>query len=155
MTIVVDIPGRARLELEHLVLDVNGTLTDHGELLAGVEERLSRLRLALEIHLVSGDTFGTLASVAEKLEPSSVHTIRDGSDKLEILRRLGPERCAVVGNGTNDVPALKGAALGLAVLGPEGTSTAALMAADAVCRSILDALDLLLDERALQATLRV
>jgi soluble P-type ATPase len=40
------------------------------------------------------------------------------------------------------------------VLGPEGAAAGALRAADVVCASILDALDLLLDERALAATLR-
>jgi soluble P-type ATPase len=49
---------------------------------------------------------------------------------------------------------LAAAALGIAVLGPEGASSTALRAADVVCPSILHALDLLLDDRALAATLR-
>jgi soluble P-type ATPase len=44
--------------------------------------------------------------------------------------------------------------VGIAVLGREGVSTLALQSADAVCSSISDALDLLMDERALIATLR-
>jgi soluble P-type ATPase len=40
------------------------------------------------------------------------------------------------------------------VIGPEGAATATLVAADIVCRSIGDALELLLDDRALAATLR-
>jgi hypothetical protein len=43
----------------------------------------------------------------------------------------------------NDAPALREAALGIAVLGPEGTATATLAAADIVCRSVLNALDML------------
>ena len=46
------------------------------------------------------------------------------------------------------------AALGIAVIGPEGAAGAAVRVADVVCGSILDALDLLLDETALRATLR-
>ena len=49
---------------------------------------------------------------------------------------------------------LEAAALGLAVLGPEGASAAALRSADVVCASAADALDLLLDPKALSATLR-
>ena len=60
----------------------------------------------------------------------------------------------VIGNGANDVLVLEGAALGIAVIGPEGASSAALRAADVVCASIVDALDLLLEPRALTATLR-
>jgi soluble P-type ATPase len=44
--------------------------------------------------------------------------------------------------------------LGIAILGPEGASGLTLGVADVVCRSITDALDLLLDRRALIATIR-
>ena len=37
------IPGVAEPRLEHLLVDVNGTLTNRGELLDGVEARLGRL----------------------------------------------------------------------------------------------------------------
>jgi soluble P-type ATPase len=45
-------------------------------------------------------------------------------------------------------------ALGIAVIGGEGAASAAIQAADVVCASIGAALDLLLDEQALGATLR-
>ncbi|MFI6743040.1 hypothetical protein ACIBI9_59975 [Nonomuraea sp. NPDC050451] len=61
---------------------------------------------------------------------------------------------AVVGNGVNDRQALAAAVLGVAVLGPEGASSRALLVADVVCATIIDALDLLLGPRALTATLR-
>ncbi len=67
---------------------------------------------------------------------------------------LGPERCVAIGNGANDAAMLEAAALGIAVVGPEGAAASAVGNADVVCTSITDALDLLLDERALIATLR-
>jgi P-type E1-E2 ATPase len=151
--LVVRVPEGPTLELEHLLLDVNGTLTDRGELVEGVSERLQKLRETLRLHLASGDTFGTLEHVAQELDLTPQRVTR-GAEKAEILRALGAERCAVVGNGANDVPALETAALGIAVIGPEGASGAAVGAADVVCRSIEEALDLLLDARALAATLR-
>ena len=153
MTLSVPIPGRAGLRLDHLVLDVNGTLTNRGVLIDGVSERLGRLRDALEIRLVSADTFGTLGSIAERLGVAAVSAV-SGEDKLGVLDGLGRDRCAVIGNGANDVLVLEAAALGLAVLGPEGASAAALRSADVVCASAADALDLLLDPQALSATLR-
>ena len=135
------------------MLDVNGTLTSRGALLSGVQTRLDVLRARLAIHLVSADTFGTLASIAELLEASAVRA-GSGEDKLRELERLGPERSAVIGNGANDVLVLEAAALGVAVIGPEGASAAAMRAADVVCTSVLDALDLLLEPKALSATLR-
>ena len=44
MTLPVSIPGRPDLRLEHLLLDVNGTLTNRGVLLDVVKGRLERLR---------------------------------------------------------------------------------------------------------------
>ncbi len=151
--IVVDVPGRGRLELEHLLLDVNGTLSDRGRLLPGVVARLGRLREELAVRLVSADTFGSLAPTAARLGLEAV-TAPDGEEKRALVERLGAGRCVVVGNGANDAAALRAAGLGIAVLGPEGASAEALQAADIVCRTILEALDLLLDERALVATLR-
>ncbi|MGO9820215.1 MAG: ATPase P [Solirubrobacteraceae bacterium] len=153
MPIEIAIPGLADLQLQHLMLDVNGTLTNRGALLSGVQTRLDALRARLTIHLVSADTFGTLAPIAELLEVSAVRA-GSGEDKLRELERLGPERSAVIGNGANDVLVLEAAALGVAVIGPEGASAAALRAADVVCTSVLDALDLLLEPKALSATLR-
>jgi soluble P-type ATPase len=149
----IAIPGRPSLELEHLLLDVNGTLTDRGELIDGVADKLGRLGETLEAHLLSADTFGSLADVASALGVRST-TVLDGEEKLAFVRELGPERCAAIGNGANDARMLGEAALGIAVIGGEGAATAAIQAADVVCASIGAALDLLLDELALAASLR-
>lgn len=153
MTLSVEIPGRGRLELEHLVLDVNGTLTSRGVLLDGVAERIRAVGARLVVRLLSADTFGTLGDVARELGVEA-QAAADGEAKLRVLEALGPERCAVIGNGANDALVLAVAALGIAVIGPEGASLAALQAADLVCGSTVEALDLLLDERALVASLR-
>jgi P-type E1-E2 ATPase len=151
--LTVDIPGRATLVLQAAVLDVNGTVADRGELIDGVEVGLRRLASRLRVVLVSADTFGTVGAIAARLGVEA-RTVADGEGKVRILDELGRDGCAVVGNGANEVPALGAAALGIAVLGPEGTSREALDAADVVCASIQDALALLGDEQALRATLR-
>ena len=153
MPISIDIPGREQLLLEHLVLDLNGTLTNRGELIEGVAERLSRLASRLEVQLLSADTFGVLAGVSEELQAHS-RTVTTGEEKARCVWELGAERCAAVGNGANDSAMLDIAGLGIAVVGPEGTAAEAIRNAAVVCGSIIDALDLLLDERALVATLR-
>jgi P-type E1-E2 ATPase len=146
------IPGRP-LEIAHLLLDVNGTVTDRGRLIEGVGERLARMRSEVAIQLVSADTFGTLAETAALLGLEARPT-ENGEEKRGLVEELGPARCAAVGNGLNDVPMLEAAALAIAIVGPDGASAHAVAAADIVCASIVQALDLLLDERALIATLR-
>jgi P-type E1-E2 ATPase len=153
MPLSFEIPGSGTLVLEHLVLDVNGTLTDRGALIDGVSERLAEISTLLDVHVLSADTFGTLGSVATELglEPQTIST---GDDKARFVAELGAEVCVAIGNGANDAPMLDAAAIGLAVLGPEGAASSALAAADVVCGSIVDALGLLVDDRALIATLR-
>jgi len=58
------------------------------------------------------------------------------------------------GNGANDAGMLQAAALGMAVLGPEGLAREALQEADVVMTSVHDGLDLLPHPRRLVATLR-
>jgi len=153
MALLVDIPGRQGFELNFLLLDLNGTLSDRGALIDGAADRLARLRPRLDVRLLSADTFGTLDSIATALGVQA-QRVATGADKLAVLQALGAERCAAVGNGMNDLAMIREAAVGIVVVEGEGTSGATLAAADVVCRSILDALDLLADPQALASTLR-
>jgi soluble P-type ATPase len=154
MAIQLDIPGRGSLQLEHLLLDQNGTLTNRGALIDGVRDRLTRIGEHLALHVLTADTFGTLDALSGELGVEG-HRVSTGAEKLTFLNALGGERCAAIGNGNNDVLMLTAAAVGIAVIGPEGASSSAIAAAGLVCTSIIDALELLLDERVLVATLRV
>ena len=66
MTIVVPC-GQHTLILEHLILDVNGTLAEAGKLLPGVADRIERLRDQIQVLLVSADTYNTLDEIATTL----------------------------------------------------------------------------------------
>jgi P-type E1-E2 ATPase len=153
VALTADIPGRAPLHVEHVVFDVNGTLSNRGVLIDGVQDLLERVGERLEVYLLSADTFGTLDAVAARLGARAT-AISSGDDKRRVVEELGADRCVAIGNGANDEAMLTSAALGIAVVGPEGAAGAALRAADVVCASIHDALALLLDEQALRATLR-
>jgi soluble P-type ATPase len=139
--------------LEHLVLDVNGTLSWRGELIDGVAERVEAISASLTVHLLTADTYGTASELGERLG-AGVTRIESGDDKAAFIVLTGPGSTVAIGNGRNDVAMFGVARLSIAVVGPEGASAAALAAADVVASSILDALDLLIDDRALRATLR-
>jgi P-type E1-E2 ATPase len=147
------VPGASGLEIENLVLDLNGTLSDRGILIDGVAERIGSLARAVEVHLVTADTLGTAARLAGEL-PVALTTISHGSDKADYVASLGAKRTVAIGNGRNDEAMIRTAALGICVIGPEGAASSAILAADVVCNSILDALDLLLVEATLPSTLR-
>jgi soluble P-type ATPase len=49
----LNIPGRDNVSLEHLVMDVNGTLAVDGILLSGVAKRVGALRNRLTVHLLT------------------------------------------------------------------------------------------------------
>jgi soluble P-type ATPase len=152
----IDIPGFGTLDLRHLVLDYNGTIALDGGLLPGVAERLAGLAQDLELHVVTADTFGTVAARLKDLpcRLSVLPPVGQDEAKLAYVRSLGASRVVAVGNGRNDRLMLREAALGLAVLGGEGASALALQAADVVCPDILAALDLLACPLRLVATLR-
>jgi len=149
----VPVPGGEDLILEHLVLDVNGTLTDRGEPITVAVSALERLAEHLQLHLLTADTFGTAAALAASLG-CEFHKVDSAEDKHRHIRALGAHQCVAVGNGRNDRLMLRAAALGIAVLGPEGLHAEALAAADVLALSIDEALGLLSDPRTLTATLR-
>jgi P-type E1-E2 ATPase len=151
--IQLDIPGKAQFNLEHLVLDVNGTLAVDGKLLEGVAERIAALKQRLQVHLLTADTYGRQAVIDEQLGLKSSRLTAGGEaeQKGRYVRELGADKVVAIGNGANDAGMLKAAAIGIAVLGGEGCAVEALLAADVVAR---DALDLLDNPRRLVATLR-
>lgn len=153
----IEIPGRGGYALARLVIDVNGTMTEDGDLIAGVKERFVRLQRELELVMVTADTYGRQVAIDRELEMEAVRLEPGKSEapqKAELVRRLGSDATVAIGNGANDALMLKEAAIGIAVIGPEGASAAVLQSADVVTRSILDALDLLRYPRRLVATLR-
>jgi soluble P-type ATPase len=152
----LDIPGYGALTLEHLVLDVNGTIAGAGVLLPGVAAHLSAIADTLHPVAITADTQGTAAELGHALG-IEVHIIASGweaGDKLALVEDLGPDSVVAIGNGANDALVLRASALGICVIGPEGASRAALESADIVVGSIDAALGLLVDPRRLIATLR-
>lgn len=150
------IPGKGSYDIHYLLLDMNGTIGLDGALLEGVADRLARLPQTVRPLIATADTHGGASLVGERLGIETV-TLEPGDEaeaKLAILSRLGAEQTVAVGNGANDVLILKESAVGICVLGQEGASAAAALAADVLVHDIRDALDLLLHPQRLVATLR-
>jgi len=152
----IAIPHYGTLSIRHVVLDYNGTLAKDGELLPGLRELLKPVCERFYVHVITSDTFGTVAKAFEgssasiKVLQSNDHT----GEKASYLEGLGAAQCVAVGNGNNDVRMLETAGLGIALLGDEGCATKTLLASDIVCKSIEDVVGLLLCNKRIVATLR-
>ncbi len=154
--IELDIPGRGNFKLEHLVLDVNGTIAKDGRLLDKVAKQLAALKDRLTIHLITADTYGKQDHIDLMLGMNAVR-LQSGDEakqKGDYVRRLGAEKVIAIGQGANDADMLKAAAVGIAVLGDEGLAVEALVNAAVVLHTIYDAINLLEFPSRLVATLR-
>ncbi|WP_297057717.1 ATPase P [Thermosulfurimonas sp.] len=152
----VEIPGFGPVEIAHLVSDFTGTLSVDGRLVEGVRERLLSLSERLTIHILTADTFGTAERELSGI-PCRFHRLSGENhdhQKEAYVRKLGPEQVMALGNGLNDRLMLRAARVGVAVMLPEGVAVEALLSADILVRSPVEALDLLLEPRRLKATLR-
>ena len=154
--IEISIPGFRLLRLEHLVLDYNGTVAVDGRLIPGVKDRLQILGDDLRIHIITADTFGQVrASVADlKCYLHILPPEGQAEAKRDYIRGINADRTVCIGNGRNDRLMLQDAALGIAVILSEGACSGSITAADVVCTSIVEALDLLHHPLRLTATLR-
>ena len=150
--IKIEIPGRETIEIEHVVLDYNGTIALDGQLIAGAAERMSKLA---RIYVLTADTYGTVRAQCAGLgaEIMTFPRANAADCKEEIVRSLGG-KAACIGNGFNDIKMFDIAELAIAVMDGEGVCAALISHADVLVRSAEEGLDLLLKPDRLRATLR-
>jgi len=145
------------LQIEHLVIDYNGTIATDGTLIAGVDALIGELARSVTVHILTADTHGSVEKQVGHL-PCTIERIAAGREdvaKQAFVRDLEGAVSVCVGNGRNDRLMLREAALGIAVIGREGASADALDGADIVVTSIIDALELVLKPLRLLATIRI
>lgn len=149
----VIIPGRKSLLLRRVILDFNGTIATDGKLMSEVRNPLRKLAQRLEVIVLTGDTHGTAHRALRGL-PLDMYVVKTGAEKRESLSESEWRETAVIGNGVNDVPMAKAAALAIGVLGREGASAELLRSVDIVTPHIVTALELFMHPQRLVATLR-
>ena len=152
----ISIPGRGYYHIEYLILDLNGTIALDGKLIRGVKERISALSTKVQVIVVTADTNKNAELLLKDL-PVALRRIEEAGEreqKARLAKEKGEGRSVCVGNGSNDVSMLKESAIGICIVGREGASSEAMMAADLVVSSINDALELLLKPHRMKASLR-
>ncbi|EHL31727.1 hypothetical protein LDG_6393 [Legionella drancourtii LLAP12] len=154
--IKVNIPGFTDLTIHDVILDYNGTLAVDGLLITGVASELIELSKKVTIHVVTGDSLGTAKSELQGI-PCNVLIVppmEQGLAKQNYLQKLNAKETVSIGNGRNDQQVMKDSAVGILILGKEGTAVEALNAADIVVSNIFDAINLLQHPNRLLSTLR-
>ena len=154
--ISIKIPNISTFEIQHLVLDYNGTLATDGKPIEGIVELIHELSQKLTIHIITADTFGTISNYFADINVGIkiISGEKQGEQKANFVKSLNAVSVVAIGNGANDALMLKSAELGIAVIQAEGASTQALINSDIACTSITDALNLLLNPLRIAATLR-
>lgn len=87
----IEIPGYRTLEIEHLLLDYNGTIAEDGVIRRSVRDLLLLLSGRLDLHVLTADTHGTAKSECEgiPLHLDTFPTSDAASRKLAKLQELG------------------------------------------------------------------
>lgn len=146
--------GIGEIELDTIVLDLNGTIALHGKIVPGVKERLTKLKdLGFTIYLFSGDQRGNVAELAQKLG-IDFKKASTAEEKEKLMLDLDKGKTVAIGNARIDIGTFKQAKLRIGTLQTEGIHVAILEHLDILVPSINDALDLLLDVSAFNATMR-
>ena len=135
--IKLEIPGEGELILDHLVLDVNGTLAIDGQLL-------------------TADTHGKQAEIDQVLglKAIRVKSGKEAAQKATFVKEIGPEHAAAIGQGANDAFMLAEARIGICILSKEGTAVNTLLSTDLAVPDTETALNLFLFPKRLIASLR-
>jgi len=148
------IPGQKELEINTIILDLNGTLSVGGVVPSGVKERLDALKAkGFRILFFTGNTRNDADELAANLH-IEWKLAKSAEEKRTEALQLEPETCASIGNGLIDLALMKTVKLRIVTLQAEGVHVQTLLNSDIVVPSILDALDLFIDEQRLVATLR-
>jgi soluble P-type ATPase len=154
--IQISIPNTKTYSFEHLVLDLNGTLSCDGDLIPGVEDQLIGLSNKINIHILTADTFGQGMAQTKDINcfTKILQTNNQSLEKQDYVISLDSSKCVCIGNGYNDHLMVKVAVVGIAVIQCEGAAVQTILNADIACPDIKTALDLLIFPKRLIATLR-
>jgi soluble P-type ATPase len=154
---IYNIPNFGKIEIHNILLDLNGTLTNYGNYPNELKKLIDQAKTHFDVYLISANTRGTLDRIANELGIKAIHIPKTKSEtksKLTTLRVLKPEHTIAIGNGNNDMEIITQAVIGIGVIGNEGASIQSLISSDLVVHNIIDAFKIILDGKALIATLR-
>ena len=138
--------GLPTLEIDFILLDFEGTVASDRRVHPKVKDKINLLSKRAKIYVLARGEKEAGEEVLRNVKAETVFFKEPtvSREKLDFIRRLGPERTVAVGNGVDDALIIGEAALGICIMSKEGTSAETLRQADLIFSNILDALDFLL-----------
>ena len=103
--IKIDVPGWGNMELENIVLDLNGTIATDGKILPEVKQRMESLSEGVKIYVLTADTYGTANDEIRDMKAELVKIAGEDTQKgkCEFVKTLDLERTVAIGNGNSDL----------------------------------------------------
>ena len=152
---IIDIPGRLKIDIRYIVFDFNGTIAVDGIISENIRKKIKLLSKKFTLYVLTSDTYGTAKKECEGL-PVILKTFIGAASiqKSLILNELGSKYCACFGNGYNDINMLECSGLSIAVLSKEGMCSQLVTRADILVNDICDGIDLFLKPVRIIADLR-
>lgn len=152
----IKVPGRCDYSIENIVFDYNGTIAVNGKITPSTKEKLSILCSIANVYVLTADTYGSATNECQGMDLALKTFANDNAAdcKANIVNELGADKTICFGNGYNDTKMFKAAVLSVAVLEKEGMCSNLLSESDIIVKSIEDGINLLLNQKALIATLR-
>ena len=148
-------PNKEQIIIENIILDLNGTLAVHGKVSDKTKDLILRLqKLKYNIVLISGDIRGNAATIANELG-LKLYLGVNSNEKAIQMQRFDKERTVAVGNARIDIGTFENAKISIATMQAEGIHTGILKHVDILVPNIEDALNLFIDIKSLEATLRI
>jgi len=152
---IFNIPQIGAIEIHTIVLDLNGTLAVYGVLSEKTKELIRQLKkLQYRLVLISGDIRGQAREVADDLD-LELFLGKTSEEKAQQMQQFDKEKTAAIGNARIDIGTFKNAKITIATLQAEGIHTGILPHIDILVPSIEDALQLFIDKKSMEGTLRI
>jgi P-type E1-E2 ATPase len=151
---IYNIPKGETIEINTIVLDLNGTLTVNGKLESSTEKLVKQLQnKGFRLVLISGDIRGNAKTIADNLG-MDLYLGSTSDEKAAQMQQFDKNKTAAIGNARIDIGTFENAKISIATLQSEGIHTAIIKHADIIVPNIDNALQLFLDKKSLEGTLR-
>ncbi len=149
-----NIPQVGIIELDTIILDLNGTISIKGVLIDGIKDKIIELhKSGFDIYLLSGDQRGNAEKICTELN-IHFHKATSSQEKEDFVKSLKTKNTVAIGNARIDIGMFKVSKLSIGTLQEEGIHVEILKHIDILVKNIHDAFDLLLDEDSFKATMR-